>query len=351
MPQQDIRSLSKEELTEILTKNGHKPFRAKQLYKWIWQSDKVTFDAMHNLPAALRNFLNRSFTFHHAHIAAMQKAKDGTVKTAFELHDNLIVEGVLIPSPSRATACISSQVGCSLNCTFCATGAMKMQRNLTATEIYDQVTLLNQLAKTEYKRHLSNIVIMGMGEPLLNYNNVMQGINRITADDGLGMSPRRITLSTAGIPAKIRQLADDNATFNLAISLHTANNDKRNRIMPINRTHSLTTLAEAIQYFHKKTGARITFEYLLMRNFNDSLDDARELAAFCRMVPCKVNLIEYNAVDNSAFAQATTENTQAFFDFLESKNMIVNLRRSKGHEIDAACGQLANNTHTQQKNG
>jgi 23S rRNA (adenine2503-C2)-methyltransferase len=240
------------------------------------------------------------------------------------------------------TACISSQVGCSLTCAFCATGKLKRMRNLEASEIYDQVVALRDQAENTYNIPLSNIVYMGMGEPLLNYKNTLASVEKITSPEGLGMSPQRITVSTAGIAKMIMKLGDDGVKFNLALSLHAANDEKRNKIMPINEQNSLDALAEALRYFYDKTGTRVTYEYIIFRNFNDELQDARELAEFCKHVPCKVNIIEYNPIDDGEYQQADAHKVDAFARFLESKNIVVNVRRSRGKDIDAACGQLAN---------
>jgi 23S rRNA (adenine2503-C2)-methyltransferase len=217
-----------------------------------------------------------------------------------------------------------------------------MLRNLDPGEIFDQVFLLNKMWIEKTEQRLSNIVLMGMGEPLLNYKNVLKGIERIAAPDGLGISPKRITLSTAGIAKMIRNLADDNVRFNLALSLHAANDKKRSQIMEINDSNNLEELASALIYFHEKTGSRITFEYIIFRNFNDSLDDARELARYCRNFPVKINIIEYNPIDDGEYSQAAIDKVNAFASYLESLNLVVNVRRSRGKDIDAACGQLAN---------
>jgi 23S rRNA (adenine2503-C2)-methyltransferase len=253
-----------------------------------------------------------------------------------------VVEGVLIPTASRMTACISSQVGCSLSCAFCATGRLKMLRNLTAGEIYDQVVYLKRQAEERYQIPLSNIVYMGMGEPLLNYKNVLTSIEKITSPDGLGMSPQRITVSTAGVAKMITKLGDDGVKFNLALSLHAANDEKRDKIMDINESNNLESLALALKYFHEKTGTRVTFEYIIFKDFNDSLKDAQELANYCKNLPVKINIIEYNPIDDGEYRQASPERVDAFAKFLESKNLVVNVRRSRGKDIDAACGQLAN---------
>lgn len=340
---QNIRNLSLPELKqEIELKFNEKGFRAKQIHEWLWKKNAHSFAEMHNLPSVLKSNLEEHFFIDAIKVKDQQISRDKTIKCAFGVEDGKIVEGVLIPTTSRMTACISSQVGCSLACTFCATGKLKLLRNLSAGEIYDQVVYLMNEAKTRYETPLSNIVYMGMGEPLLNYKNVLRSVELICSDDGLGMSPRRITVSTAGISKMIKKLGDDAVKFNLALSLHAANDTKRNKIMEINESNNLESLSEALVYFHEKTGSRVTFEYIIFKDFNDSIDDARELAHFAKCVPCKVNIIEYNAIDDGGFQQADAKKVAEFAAFLESRNMIVNVRRSRGKDIDAACGQLAN---------
>ena len=338
----DIRDLSLEELTAFLVERGEKPFRAKQVYEWLWTKSVTNFDAMTSLGKDLRTKLSEWFILNAAVSADEQISSDRTIKTAFRVENDRVVEGVLIPTTSRMTACISSQVGCSLACKFCATGKLKLMKNLQAGEIYDQVVYLARAAEERYNTPLSNIVFMGMGEPLLNYKNVLAAIDRITGTPGLGMSPKRITVSTAGIAKMIKKLGDDDVRFNLALSLHAANDAKRSHIMDINDTNNLEVLAEALRYFYDKTGTRITFEYIIFKDFNDSLNDARELAEFCRNVPCKINIIEYNPIDDGEFQQAAVDRVDAFRDYLERCNLVVNVRRSRGKDIDAACGQLAN---------
>ncbi len=338
----DIRSLNKEELSAQLKELGEAPFRARQIYEWLWKKSVRSFPEMTNLSLDLRNRLEENFTLQVVNIADLQVSRDRTVKCAMRLHDGNVVESVLIPTETRMTACISSQVGCSLTCKFCATGRMSRIRNLQSHEIYDQVVLMRNEAHNRYQQQLSNIVYMGMGEPLLNYKEVMDSVERITSPDGLGMSPQRITVSTAGIAKMIAKLGDDEVKFNLALSLHAANDEKRNNIMPINESNSLDNLATALNYFYQKTGTRVTFEYIVFRDFNDRIEDARELAEYCKKVPAKVNIIEYNPIDESEFLQTSAERLSAFMAYLESKGVIVNLRRSRGKDIDAACGQLAN---------
>jgi 23S rRNA (adenine2503-C2)-methyltransferase len=339
---ENIRNLSLEELLSSLQNIGEKPFRAKQVYEWLWKKDATSFEQMSNLSKDLRNKLEENYFIDHIQLDDQQISSDKTIKCAFSVGEGKVVEGVLIPTTSRTTACISSQVGCSLSCTFCATGRLKLMRNLSAGEIVDQVVYLKDQAETRYNTPLTNIVYMGMGEPLLNYRNVLRSIELITGEEGLGMSPRRITVSTAGIAKMIRKLGDDAVKFNLALSLHAANDKKRSHIMEINETNNLAELADSLRYFYEKTASRVTFEYIIFKDFNDQLEDAQELAEFAKCVPCKINIIEYNPIDNGEFQQADKQRVDAFASYIESKNLIVNVRRSRGKDIDAACGQLAN---------
>ena len=337
-----IREQTVEELAEYLKSNNFPSFRAKQIMDWLWKKNVGSFEEMKNIGKNLQEFLNSNFIIDKVSLKDQQISKDKTIKCAFEVDKNSVVEGVLIPTKKRMTACISSQVGCSLACTFCATGRLKLLRNLSAGEIYDQVFHLKNEANSQYQKSLSNIVYMGMGEPLLNYKNVLSSINWICSEEGLGMSPKRITLSTAGISKMIKKLGDDEVRFNLALSLHAANDEKRNKIMEINESNNLDSLRDALTYFYEKTKSRVTFEYIIFDGFNDELSDARELADFAKCVPCKINIIEYNPIDGEPFKQAQEDKVNQFALFLESLNMIVNVRRSRGKDIDAACGQLAN---------
>ncbi|WP_066757182.1 23S rRNA (adenine(2503)-C(2))-methyltransferase RlmN [Crocinitomix algicola] len=338
----NIRTLSQEELISVLEKIGEKKFRAKQVYEWIWKKGVHSFDQMRNISKKVVEYLDEQYFIDSIIISDEQQSNDGTIKCAFKSHDNHITEGVLIPTTSRITACISSQVGCSLACKFCATGRLKLMRNLTAGEIYDQVLLLTRSSEQEFGKPLSNIVFMGMGEPLLNYKNMIAGIDKITSEQGLGISPKRITVSTAGIAKMIKKLGDDKVKFNLALSLHAANDEKRSKIMEINDSNNLEVLADALRHFYDQTGSRVTFEYIIFKDFNDSLADARELADYCKNLPVKINIIEYNPIDDGEFQQADKRKVDAFAAFLESLNLVVNIRRSRGKDIDAACGQLAN---------
>ncbi len=344
MAKKEIRKISPEELAKWLETVGEKPFRSKQIQNWLWRQGVKSFDAMENLPKSLRSKLDETFAIHQLNVSARQKSTDGTIKAAFSLYDTNVVEGVLIPAGERMTACISSQVGCSLTCKFCATGYMDRVRNLEPYEIFDQARAIASIAETEYQHPLSNIVMMGMGEPLLNYANVIEGINRIISPEGMGWSPKRITLSTAGIAKMIKKLADDGVKFNLALSLHAANDEKRNKIMPINESNTLAALKEALRYFFQKTKNEITFEYIAFQGFNDGPEDAQELARFAKSIgaPIKINIIEYNPISEAAFVNTSADKLDAFKSILEKHRLVVNVRRSRGKDIDAACGQLAN---------
>jgi 23S rRNA (adenine2503-C2)-methyltransferase len=322
---------------------GEPKFRAKQIHEWVWQKFAADIQDMTNLPKALREKLAGEFFIPKVKMHHSQYSSDGTIKNRLQLHDGYFVESVLIPAEKRMTACVSSQVGCSLSCKFCATGYMARKRNLDFDEIVDEVTLLNELSINHYNKNLSNIVFMGMGEPLLNYKNMMMAIERITSPEGLGMSPKRITVSTAGVAKMIKQLGDDKVRFKLALSLHAPTDKKRNEIMPINETNNLAALIEALNYFYKETGNEITFEYILFKNFNDSQRDAEDLVKLYRQVPADlINIIEYNPIDAAKFEKPDEETTEQFMEFLTAHKVNVRLRRSRGKDIDAACGQLAN---------
>jgi 23S rRNA (adenine2503-C2)-methyltransferase len=342
----NIRHLSLSELEQYFTTLGEPKFRARQVYEWIWQKHAHQFEAMTNLSKDLRQQLQDHFSLPALAVDATQYSADGTIKSRFRTVDAHLVEGVLIPTDDRKTACVSSQIGCSLSCKFCATGYMKRQRNLDYDEIYDEVVLINQQSERVYEKKLTNIVFMGMGEPLLNYKNVLKSIERITSPDGLGMSPRRITVSTAGVAKMIRQLGEDKVKFKLALSLHAANDKKRNEIMPVNETNNIKALIEALNFFYQETGNEITFEYILFKDFNDSPRDADELVKIYRQVPADlVNIIEYNPIEAALFAKPEEDAIRNFMDHLERNKVNARLRRSRGKDIDAACGQLANKDH------
>ncbi len=339
----NIRAYSLPELKVFFEEMGDKKFRAIQTYEWLWKKNARSFDDMTNLSLELRKKLAEQFEFKPIKVDVTQNSSDGTLKSRFRTHDGHLMEGVIIPTEKRNTACVSSQIGCSLSCKFCATGLMERKRNLDFDEIYDQVALLNEQSMLHYGTGLTNIVYMGMGEPLLNYKNVLKSIERITASDSMAMSPKRITVSTAGVAKMIKQLGDDGVRFNLALSLHAATDVKRNRIMGINETNNIEALIEALNYFYNKTKNDITLEYVLLNGENDSLEDAEELVKVYRKIPTHlVNVIEYNSVSGIDFVKSGEDQTQIFTDYLASKKVNVRVRRSRGKDIDAACGQLAN---------
>lgn len=342
MDKKDIRKLSLKELEDYLTSIGEKSFRAKQIYEWLWKKNAHSFEDMTNLSKKLRDELDQVFSIQNANVDLLQKSADGTIKNGVKLHDGLMVESVLIPTETRTTACVSSQVGCSLNCEFCATAKLKRMRNLDVAEIVDQVALIDRQSKLYFDRPLSNIVFMGMGEPLMNYKNVVDAIRKITQPDGLGMSPRRITVSTSGIPKMIKMLADENLKVKLALSLHSAIEQKRNEIMPFSEKFPLTEIMEALQYWYKQTGSVITFEYCVWKGINDGDEDIKALIKYCRKVPSKVNLIQYNPIGEGKFDHRSIEAEEKYVRELANAGITVMVRKSRGSDIDAACGQLAN---------
>ena len=338
----DIRALTKEALRDFFVENGDKAFRGNQVYEWLWTKASHTFEDMTNVSKATRAMLEENFVINHIKVDSMQRSKDGTIKNGIKLHDGFIVESVLIPTPKRTTACVSSQVGCSLDCKFCATSRLKRMRNLNPDEIYDQVVAIDNQSRLYHNHKLSNIVFMGMGEPLMNYNNVIKSIEKITSPEGLGMSPKRITVSTSGVPKIIKKMADDGVKFNLAVSLHSAIDEVRTSIMPFNTNFPLDDLRASLEYWYEKTERIITYEYIVWKGINDRKEDIQALVKFCSYVPCKVNLIEYNPIDDGEFQQASSSAINSYISNLEMHDITVNVRRSRGKDIDAACGQLAN---------
>ena len=338
----DIRALSKEQLRDFFESIGDKSFRGTQVYEWLWSKSAHSFDEMTNLSKETRAHLEENFVINHIKVDSLQKSSDGTIKNAIRLHDDFVVESVLIPTKSRTTACVSSQVGCSLDCSFCATARLKRMRNLNPDEIYDQVVEIDRESRLYHGRPLSNIVFMGMGEPLMNYKNVLESIEKITSDEGLGMSPKRITVSTSGVPKMIKKLADDEVKFHLAVSLHSAIQETREQIMPFAKNFTLPDLREALEYWYSKTERKITYEYIVWKDINDKREDIEALIAFCKYVPCKVNLIEYNPIGDDNFQQASSNAIDEYINGLERNRIPVTVRRSRGKDIDAACGQLAN---------
>lgn len=338
----DIRALTKEELRDFFEGIGQKAFRGNQVYEWLWHKGIHDFSDMTNISLEIRELLEENFVINHIAVDLSQRSKDGTIKNAVRLHDGNIVESVLIPTSKRTTACVSSQVGCSLDCKFCATASLKRMRNLNPDEIYDQVVVSDQQSRLYHNMPLSNIVFMGMGEPLMNYPNVLKAIEKITSEEGLNMSPRRITLSTSGVPKLIKKLADDKVKFHLALSLHCAIQEIREQIMPFANRFTLVDLREALEYWYEHTQRRVTYEYLVWDGINDTKEAIDALVQFCQYIPCKVNLIEYNSIGDPNFRQASPEWIDAYISALEANHISVTVRRSRGEDIDAACGQLAN---------
>ena len=341
---QDIRKFSLEDLIQLMKNQGLPAFRARQIYSWLWQKSARSFEEMTNLPKELRQYLQDFFVIHSLLFDKVQRSGDGTIKNRFILHDGFRIEAVLIPVPNdnRFTVCVSTQVGCSLTCKFCATGQMKRERNLEPGEIYDQFVMVNKQCLETFHHPLTNVVYMGMGEPLLAYKSTLNSIALLTQPEGLNISPSRITVSTAGIAKMIKKLADDQVRFNLALSLHAADDVKRNESMPINEQNNLAVLMEALKYFYHKTGNKISYEYIAFQNFNDTAEDARKLAQLCKYFPVKVNIIEYNPIDGVSFRKADDQAIDEFARILRKQNIMVTVRRSRGKDIDAACGQLAN---------
>ena len=338
----DIRSLNKEQLRAFFVDNNNQAFRGNQVYEWLWSKGAHRFEDMTNLSKSTREMLENHFEINHIKVDLMQRSADGTVKNAVRLHDGLVVESVLIPTKTRTTACVSSQVGCSLDCNFCATAKLKRMRNLNPDEIFDQVVAIDKESRLYYNRPLSNIVFMGMGEPLMNYNNVLKAIELITSLEGLGMSAKRITVSTSGVPKMIKKLADDEVKFKLAVSLHSAIDEVRAEIMPFSKNFPLVDLRESLEYWYAKTKSKITYEYVVWKDINDNKAAIDALVKFCKYVPCKVNLIEYNPIDDGAFQQADESAIKAYIKALEANGIVAKVRNSRGKDIDAACGQLAN---------
>jgi 23S rRNA (adenine2503-C2)-methyltransferase len=338
----DIRALSKEELRNFFVGIGDKAFRGNQVYEWLWGKGIHSFDGMTNISKETRASLEENFVINHIKVDYLQKSNDGTIKNAVKLFDGLVVESVLIPTKSRTTACVSSQVGCSLDCQFCATARLKRMRNLNPDEIYDQVVAIHKESMLYHDKPLSNIVFMGMGEPLMNYKNVLLSIDKITSDEGLGMSPKRITVSTSGVPKMIRKMADDEVKFNLAVSLHSAIQETREQIMPFAKSFTLEDLRTSLEYWYAKTKKIITYEYIVWDGINDKDEDIKALVKFCKYAPCKVNIIEYNPIDDGQFQQADSAAIDLYIAQLEKNKIPVTVRRSRGKDIDAACGQLAN---------
>lgn len=340
----DIRQLDQTMLVDYFKEKKLPAFRARQVIHWLWQKHATSFEEMTSLSKEIRECLQEDFVIHSIALDKEQFSDDGTIKTRFKLHDGHMIESVLIPVPDdrRFTVCVSTQVGCSLTCSFCATGQMKRSRNLTAGEIVDQYRLVNEQCLKHFDHPLTNMVYMGMGEPLLNYKETLRSIHWLTSEEGWNISPKRITVSTAGIAKMIKKLADDEVKFNLALSLHAADDAKRDEIMPINESNNLEVLMDSLRYFYRNTKGRISYEYIAFDQFNDGPEDARKLAKLCRDFPVRVNIIEYNPVDGLDFVKTEADRLDKFARILTDSGVRVTVRRSRGKDIDAACGQLAN---------
>lgn len=338
----DIRSLSENQIVEFFLNKGYNSYRGKQVYEWIWKKSVYSFDDMTNLSKDIRVILDQNFVINHIEVKNIQKSFDGTIKNAVKLYDDFTVESVLIPTEDRTTACVSSQVGCSLDCHFCATSKLKRMRNLNPDEIYDQVVTINNQSLKYFNKSLSNIVFMGMGEPLMNYKNLIKSLEKISSDRGLNISQKRIVISTSGIPKMIKKLADENLKVNLALSLHSAIEETRNKIMPFSKNFPLIDIKESLLYWYSKTKRKITFEYIIWKDVNDKIEDIDALIKYCKSIPSKVNLIEYNSIGDENFKNASQTTINLYKSLLEKNRITVTIRRSRGKDIDAACGQLAN---------
>ncbi|MBK9271203.1 MAG: 23S rRNA (adenine(2503)-C(2))-methyltransferase RlmN [Saprospiraceae bacterium] len=341
-PKMNILECENEFLSSLLLEQGFEKYRPAQIQDWLWVKAVRNFDQMTNLSKAQREFLKERFDIGGLQIDKIQNSLDGTIKIRFLLKDHLKIESVLIPveDDKRYTVCVSSQAGCSLTCSFCATGKMGLLRQLSVAEIFDQFIQVNTICKERYGQGLSNIVFMGMGEPLLNYKNVIGAIRRLITHQQI--SSKRITLSTAGIAKMIKKLADENLSINLALSLHAANDEKRNEIMPINSHNNLTALLDALKYYHRKTGNKISYEYIAFDHYNDSDQDAKNLVKLCSHFPVMVNIIEYNPIPGVDYIKSSENRLDQFARLVRRHGVMITVRKSRGKDIDAACGQLAN---------
>lgn len=344
-----LKNLDGENLERWVVEGGMSSYRGRQIFRWLYQKGVSSFSEMTDLPSAMRAELKARAVIDSLQLVTEVRSTDGTIKTLLSLSSGERIETVLIPdfsddgSVNRMTVCVSSQVGCALGCTFCATGRMGFRQNLSLGEITDQVFMMDRLARSEHDCRISNIVFMGMGEPLMNYRNVLGAVDIITDPASLGMSPKRITVSTVGLAKMIRKLADDETRFNLAISLHAPTDEKRSTIMPVNRSQQtdLKALREAVRYYYSKLGRAVTYEYCMLNGFNDGVADAKALADVCTWAPSKVNLIMYNAVPGTGFETTDEATLNRFIRILVDRGVRVTVRRSRGQDISAACGQLA----------
>jgi 23S rRNA (adenine2503-C2)-methyltransferase len=339
MKKTSIYSLQVQEIKEWLTNNGEKPFRAEQIYDWLYKKRISSFEDMNNLSKSLRDKLSENFQITTLKTVIKQSSSDGTIKFLFELHDGYSIETVLMRHDYGNSVCVTTQVGCRIGCTFCASTLGGLKRHLEAGEIVAQVVTVQQ-ALDETDERVSSVVIMGIGEPFDNYDNMMSFLKIINNDKGLMIGARHITVSTSGIVPKIYQFADENMQINFAISLHAPNTELRSRLMPINRAYKLDDLMKSVRYYIDKTGRRISFEYGLFGGVNDSVEHAEELASLLKGLKCHVNLIPVNYVPERDYVRTPKDKIFAFEKTLKNRGINVTIRREQGHDIDAACGQL-----------
>ena len=332
----NIKDYNLNELKEEFVKLNEKPYRSEQVFKWIYESEVTSFDDMTNLSLELRDKLKNEFEFHNFKILKKQESSDGTKKYLFDVLDGNAIETVLMEYHHGRTICVSSQIGCKMGCKFCASTGIKFIRNLTSGEIVEQILAVQR----DENVRISNIVFMGIGEPLDNYDNVLNAIGIINNHKGLNIGARHISISTSGIVPKIYELADRDYQFTLSISLHATNDKKRSEMMPVNNAYNIEELMKACRYYIGKTNKRISFEYALAKDNNDNLDDAKELVKLLKGMLCHVNLIPINKIENGKYVKSTNENIIKFRDYLNSKGITATIRRELGSDIDAACGQL-----------
>ena len=336
MLRENIKNYNLEDLQEVVENLGEKKYRAEQIFNWIYKENVTSFDEMVNLPLSLREKLKENFDLHIFKIIAKQESKDGTKKYLFDVLDGNAIESVLMEYKHGYTICVSSQIGCKMGCKFCASTGVKFARSLEAGEIVEQL----QAVERDTGIKISNVVFMGIGEPLDNFENVLKAISLINNQKGINIGARHISISTSGIVPKIYELADKELQCTLSISLHSASNEKRSEMMPINKKYNIQELMKACKYYIEKTNRRISFEYALVKENNDNLDDAKELVKLLKGMLCHVNLIPINKIENGKYNKSTNENIMKFRDYLNSHGIVATIRRELGSDIDAACGQL-----------
>ena len=332
----NIKDYDLEDLKEELINLGEKKFRAEQVFKWLYVDKVKEFDEMTNLSLELRNKLKQNFTMCNYNIIKKQESSDGTKKYLFDVLDGNAIETVLMQYHHGKTVCVSSQIGCKMGCKFCASTGIKFIRNLTAGEIVEQILAVEQ----DINDKISNIVFMGIGEPLDNYDNVIKAIKILNNQKGLNIGTRHISISTSGLVPRIYDLANENIQCTLSVSLHATTNEKRSSMMPVNNAYNIEELMKACKDYIKITNKRISFEYALAKDNNDNLEDAERLAKLLKGMLCHVNLIPINKIENGKYTKSTNENIIKFRDYLNSKGIVATIRRELGSDIDAACGQL-----------